>query len=139
MAKVPLPSLPGGGNKIGKAREMYVLRDRIKVYFLYWIVLVLAIEGVSVLVYKQPNYALFWYPILTQSQLFVLILAFVSHGKILNYCDTKLTALWLYAMYYFLGIIAIVLGINATWYDYLTNIILSTVVITFIASFFDKK
>ena len=118
MAKVGGGSLPPKEKKsnIIKIREggrdVWVMKDRIKVYFIYWIAGVLAIELSSALVYTQPNYDLFWYPLLTQLQVLVLLVAFLTHGKVLNFCSSKMTALWAFCGYYAWGIICLIFQIN---------------------------
>lgn len=143
MAKVPGESLPPKGAKIGKihegGRDIYFIKDRIKVYFIYWIAVVLAIELLSAALYSQPNYTLFWYPLLTQLQVLVLLVAFLTHGKVLNFCSSKMTALWAFCGYYAWGIICLIFQINGQIYSYITDGILLSVFVVFIYNLIKNK
>ena len=137
MAKVPGDSLPPKGARNG--RDVFVIKDRIKVYFIYWIAGVLAIELLSATLYSQPNYALFWYPLLSQLQVLVLLVAFLTHGKVLNFCQSKMTALWAFCAYYAFGIISIIFQISGQMYSYITDAILLSVAIVFIYNLVRNK
>ena len=139
MALLPGGSLPPKGAKMGKihegGRDIYFIKDRIKVYFIYWIVAVLLIEMASVvLYYTQPNYDLFWFPLLTNLQFLVLLVAFLTHGKVLNFCKDKMWALRAFCGYYLFGTISIIFQLNSQIYVNISQGILLLVFVMFLVN-----
>lgn len=119
MALVPGGSLPpkNGRLKVKEGgRDMYVIKERIKVYFIYWVAGVYVVELLSGLVYNNTSYMNFWYPLLTQIQVLVLLGAFITHGKVLNFCKAKMHALYGFSFYYLMGIVSLIFQINSPIY-----------------------
>ena len=115
MAAVP----PQGNGKFLKR----LTNDYKKNFFRYGVFGLLILEILSIQMTYIENYTYFWYPLLTQIALFIMVFPQWVLGGVFKYCTRKRIAFCFLSIYYFTGIIYLVLGLtDNVYYDIISSI-----------------
>lgn len=116
-----------------------VLEKNKKPFLVYSIFYLLLIEIVSYFLCEIQNYACYWYPLLTNTGFFLIVLSIYLWNDKLRFCFRKNLAFLFLSLYYLFGSIAIILNVSNSFY---TNCIavglLFISAATFILSIFKK-
>ena len=111
MATVP----PCGFKCLGRKAFDYATEKK-KEFLRLSIFYVLAIEVLSYFIQDQKNYACFWYPLLTQSVLFLLAFSMLLWRERLRFCLRKSAATAFLSAYYLFGMICLIAGVAGSFY-----------------------
>lgn len=135
MASVP----PCGLKCLGKKAKDYLTEQksnfkRLSIFYL------LAMELVSLKLRNLKGYECYWYPLLTQVGLFLLVFTFLMYRERLRFCLRKKLAVAFLSAYYLFGTAALVFGFSdKTYYDWISIGMLVMAVVLFGLSFFNPK
>lgn len=117
MAAVP----PQGNGKFLKR----IVNDYKKNFFRYGVFGLLILEVLSVQIVNVGDYASFWYPLLTQIALFIMVFPQWALGNIFKYCTRKKIAFGFLSIYYLTGIIYLTLGLtDSVYYTIISSVAL---------------
>ncbi len=120
MAALPICSLCRGPERIRKAIE-----PNKKNFLVFSIFMVLLIEWFSIIylnTYEQKQqivydkYLFFWYPLLTQLALFIILFSIFLWKERLHFCARKSATTFYLSLYYALGFFAVLFCLQAKLY-----------------------
>lgn len=117
MATVP----PCGFKCLGRKAFDYATEKK-KPFLRLSIFYVLFVEIVSYFIRYEKNYACFWYPLLTQSVLFLLSFSLLLWRERLRFCLRKSLATAFLSGYYLFGMLALIFNCSDSVYASVVSI-----------------
>ena len=109
-------------------------------YIVYAFVGVMVIELLSLFASYDNNYLTFYYPLLTQLTVMIILLNLTLNSERLRFCYRKTTALYILSGYYLFNIMAIIFNIGDFAYSIVVNVlIVITCSLLFITSIIKEK
>jgi len=118
----------------------FINKNMYKHVMIYAFFYLLLFEGLSLFLVKEENYAVYWYPLLTQLALSVIFYNLYLFRNRLRFCLRKEIAVLSLTIYYGLGATAIAFQFCYSWYLELVNhLLLLTTAITLLLTIVQKK
>jgi len=115
------------------------LKENKKTFLIYSIFYLFIIELISYPLNSLKNYACYWYPLLSNTGLFLLLFSIYLWNDKLRFCFRKNLAILFLSMYYLFGSLSILFKVSDNFYTNFTlSILLLISVLTFILSIFKK-
>lgn len=114
-----MPAVPK--ESLGGRLSQLVVKSQNKIYK-YNIFAVIVLEVLSMFLRESDKYVNYYYPLLSQLVLAVLVFTIYHKAKVLKYCTRKIWA-YRFLMYYFVfGVVSIVLQLdNSTYTEVVGN------------------
>ena len=135
MASVP----PCGFKCLGRKAIDFATEQR-KNFLRLGIFFVLIVEIASIFIRDLPNYACFWYPLLTHTVLLIMVFSVFLWRERLRFCFRKKFASVFLCLYYALGVLALVANFSTQLsVDVVSFFLLGLAVIFFLLSFFQTN
>lgn len=135
MASVP----PCGLKCLGRKAIDFATKQR-QEFLRLGIFYVLIVEIASIFIRDLPNYACFWYPLLTQSVLFIMVFSVFLWRERLRFCFRKKFAAVFLSLYYLFGVVALVGNFsNQAYVDVVSYSLLGVTVVLFLLSFLQNN
>jgi hypothetical protein len=124
MPRLPKEVFTKTTRKIIDVEKTITNKKDIKHYYLvYAFVGVMIIELLSLFLSYSDNYLTFWYPLLTQLTVLIILLNLVLNTKKLRFCYRKKTALYVLSGYYLFNIMAVIFNIGDFAYSIIVNVL----------------
>ena len=109
-------------------------------YIVYAFVGVMIIELLSLFASYDDKYLTFYYPLLTQLTVMIILLNLALNSERLRFCYRKTTALYILSGYYLFNIIAMIFNIGYFTYSIIADVIIMlTCSLLFITSIIKEK
>lgn len=132
MASVPDESL-------GK-KAMNLTKKVCKKTFIYSVFFIILVEVFSLFIRDKNNYVNYYYPILTQLSLFIMLFNIFYSSSKLRFCNRKKLAIFSLMMYYLVGFFSIFIELKKGVYlDVVSNLLLFTSVVLIFLSLIRKR
>lgn len=131
MASVPPCGLKClGGKMVNFATEQRKNFLRLGIFY------VLLVEIASIFIRDLPNYACFWYPLLTQTVLLIMVFSVFLWRERLRFCFRKKFASVFLCLYYAFGVVALLANFsNQLYVDVVSFTLLGAATVLFLLSF----
>ena len=139
MPVVPKESLPKKmpSFKESKTRLKNMLSDKV---YLYAIFIILVLELVSLFLRNEENYVSYWYPLLAQVELFVVVFSTFLKSDEMRFCQRRKIAFIFLSIYFAFGATSIIIGIyNQIYLDIATFLLLGGTFVSMILTLFQNK
>lgn len=130
MALPPKEAFDPKNNPMKSTRRMATQGKKIVIWGLAGLFI---LEFISMFLINKPNYALFYYPILTNLGIIVLLLNFIAVAERLNFCVFKRFAILSMVFYYWIGVLFI-LKSDDTFLIYAQYFLIAMAIILFVKS-----
>ena len=132
MAAVP----PQGNKKVLKR----LANSYKKHFFRYGVFTLLLIELLSIKMVNLDNYTSYWYPLMTQIALFIMVFPQWVLGNAFKYCTRKKLVFMCLSLYYLFGAIYLITGLkDSFYYDVISGITLFGSIICAILTVFKDE
>tara|TARA_R110000772_G_scaffold35637_11_gene85865 strand:+ start:7349 stop:7768 length:420 start_codon:yes stop_codon:yes gene_type:complete len=137
MPVVPKESLPKRSFTNAKETFKKLRADRLYVYAVF---VLLAIEIISLVLRNQNDYVYYWYPLLAQIELLVIVFTTYLKSDAMRFCQRRKIAFLLLSVYFAFGATAIIIQLQNQFYiDIATGLLLGGAFISVVLSVFQNK